>query len=187
MLRATYVNLYSLLYAFCLWASVYFIENNSHVRLTVFGINFTIGIVFLAWVSTFRDLAQLSGLRFKSLLVLILVCIYLWIDLEGRIATAAIAALFWTELLDFTIFTFLARRFHTIRGVIAAIIVSDVLTIPALWFFLLSFAGYKFTDLPEGTMTVQYCALLILYIILGFIFLQDARWKRYLSARKVSD
>lgn len=187
MLRTTYINLYSILYAFCLWAAVYFIENNSHVRMTVFGVNFTIGIIFLAWVSTFRDLAQMSGLRFRSLLVLLAVCIYLWIDLDGRIATAAVAALLWTEVLDFFIFTFIARRYRTLRGVLAAVVVSDVLTIPALWFFLLSFAGYGIDDLPEGTMTVQYLALLLLYCVLGAIFLHDQRWKRHFSVRKASD
>lgn len=155
--------------------------------MTVFGVNFTIGILFLAWVSTFRDLAQLSGLRFRSLLVLVTVCAYLWIDLEGRIATAAVAALLWTEVLDFILFTTLARRYRSVRGIIAAIVISDVLTIPALWFFLLEFAGYSFRDLPQGTLTIQYCALLILYLVLGAIFLHDQRWKRHFSVQKASD
>jgi hypothetical protein len=155
------------------------------VRLSIFGFSFTIGLVFLAWISTFRDLAQLSGLRFKSLLVLLVLCAYLWIDLEGKVATAAVAALFWTELLDFFIFTFLVRKFKSLRGTVCAIVISDVLTIPALWFFLLSFAGYSISDLPREVLVVQYCALVLLYVALGVIFLQGERWRHYLSVREV--
>ena len=184
MLRATYVNLYSLLYGFFLWASVYFIHNNTHVHLRVHHIDVTFGVIFLALVSTFRDLAQLSGLRFKSLLVLIAVCAYLWYDLDGKVAYAAIAALFWAEILDFTIFTVILSNFRSIKGIMAAIIISDVVTIPALWFMLLGLLGVSITELPNGIFLVQYTSLAILYVLLAAIFLHNGRWRDYLSVQK---
>jgi len=181
--------LYSILYTICLWASIYFIHHDdmSHATFSWQGSELSIGIIFLAWVSTFRDLAQLSGLRFRSVMILVLTCLYLFTIFDGRVAYAAIAALFWTELLDFFIFTyflrhFVKRPFHILLGVV----VSDIVTIPALWFMILIFLGYPLTALPDGILSAQYIALLCLYLVLAPLFVPNDRWRRYLNVRKAS-
>lgn len=188
MLKAAYVNLYSLLYGVCLWASIYFIHRTDtfHIHFGRDSLPFIVGLVCLAWVGTFRDLAQLSGLRFKSILALLLVCAYLLLTFDGHVAYAAIAALFWTEILDFAIFTVILKRFKSLRSIVIAVIVSDILTIPTLWFLLLSFLGAPLTALPDGTIVVQYGALAILYAVLAIIFLPHRRWEDYLSLPKAS-
>jgi hypothetical protein len=126
------VNIYTFLYGLCLWLSVYFIEHTSDHRFTMFGEEYPIGLIFLAIVSTFRDLAQLSNLRFKSILALVSVCVFVLIDLNNsRLALSIVAALFWTELVDFAVFTGIVSRWnYSVRAKIAAVVTSDVIAIP---------------------------------------------------------
>ena len=186
MLRHHLFNLYSILYGLCLWASVYFLHGDHNYNVSFRSAEYSIGILFLAWVSTFRDLAQMSGLRFRSIAILVIMSGYLYIAFDNHIAVAAIAALFWTEILDFLIFTGL---FHLLQDrpwrSLAAVVVSDIVTIPALWFLLLTFLGYPLDVLPADVLYVQYIALAVLYAVFALIYLPNGRWLRYLSVQKV--
>ena len=183
------VNIYSVMYALCLWGAIYFVHDRRDFTFHFLNSDeLTIGVIFLAWVSTFRDLAQMSGLRFRSVLVLCVTCVYLLIIYDSKVAYAAIAALFWTELLDFFIFTGLFRYWcrYDMKRIVAAVVISDIITIPALWFTLLTFLGYPMSALPKGTLTAQYAALCLLYAVLALIYIPNGRWKRYLNVPKAS-
>ena len=175
-----FFNRFSFFYAVCLFLAIYLVHHEDRWTIPILNGEHTIGLFFLAWVSTLRDLVQLAGARFKGIMIMLVVCSSMYLMFDSRIATYAAVALIWTELIDFGIFTILRRYVATWIG----IVVSDVVSIPALWFLLAWFLGVPVTVLPDNTMVVEYIALALFYAIAAVYVLRQSEWRRVLNGQK---
>ena len=184
--KGPFITKFSILYAVMLFLSVYFVHDyvggGDSPTIHLLGQEHTIGLLFLAWASAARDLVQLSGVRYRGILVLLVVCGATFFMFDSEAAAKASVALIWTELIDFAVFTSLWRSTRSIF----AMVVSDLISVPMLWYILFLLLDSPIENLPPNTMTVQYLALTVLYLVIGVVCLRSERWREFLGVRKAS-
>lgn len=132
---------------------------------SLFGLQFGAGAGILALLLPLRDIIQERHNRLAALLTILVSCVILYFVRDGEVARALAASLFWTEILDFGVYTSLRNKL----GAGWAMIVSDIISAPAtplMYYWLM----YGNIGMPDGQLVVKYTALFLFYLIFfGFL------------------
>lgn len=132
-----------------------------HPFVHIGGHEFLIANALIVSLLPLRDVLQAAGGRRASLVVLgmSLIIVY-FIRVDYAVVGAAAAALFWTEVVDFALYTYFRQW-----GWALGMAVSDVLSAPVLALI------YRWlTDSPvkldRGDLTEKYIVLACIYVVL---------------------
>jgi hypothetical protein len=130
----------------------------------IFGYTVFLGSIVIAYLPVTRDFVQESGGRKIALALIPIAAIVAWaIRSDSNIALAAAAAIFWSEVVDFGLWTYFKKW-----GWGTGMLVSDIISTPVFPVLYALLGPFNDPNIDKAVV-IRYLALIPVYAFFFFV------------------